>query len=279
MSRLDIEDLRVSFASRSGPVPALRGVNLSVDGGRLGIVGESGSGKSTMGRAIMGLLPTTAKVSARRFEFAGADVLKASPAERRALRGRRIGLIMQDPRYALNPVMTAGDQISECFRLHHGIVGKAARAKTLDLLAAVRINDPEMVYDQYPHQLSGGMGQRVMIAIALAGEPELLIADEPTSALDASVRTSFLGLLDQIIKERGMSLILISHDLHLVSNFCDRVVVMYGGQVMEECTATDLANPHHAYTRALAACRPSLTERLPELRTFTRDPAWLEAKS
>ncbi len=279
MSRLDIEDLRVSFASRSGPVPALRGVNLSVDGGRLGIVGESGSGKSTMGRAIMGLLPPTAKVSARRFEFAGADILKASATQKRALRGRRIGLIMQDPRYALNPVMTAGAQISECFRLHHGIVGKAARAKTLDLLAAVRINDPEMVYDQYPHQLSGGMGQRVMIAIALAGEPELLIADEPTSALDASVRTSFLGLLDQIIKERGMSLILISHDLHLVSNFCDRVVVMYGGQVMEECTAADLADPHHAYTRALAACRPSLTERLPELRTFTRDPAWLEAKS
>ena len=185
MSRLDIEDLRVSFASRSGPVPALRGVNLSVDGGRLGIVGESGSGKSTMGRAIMGLLPPSAKVSARRFEFAGADILKASAAQKRALRGRRIGLIMQDPRYALNPVMTAGAQISECFRLHHGIVGKAARTKTLDLLAAVRINDPEMVYDQYPHQLSGGMGQRVMIAIALVNNPQVLIADEPTSALDA----------------------------------------------------------------------------------------------
>ena len=279
MSKLEIEDLRVSFASRSGPVPALRGVNISVDGGRLGIVGESGSGKSTMGRAIMGLLPPSAKVTARRFEFAGQDMLKASPAQKRAMRGRRIGMIMQDPRYALNPVTTVGAQIAECFRLHHGITGRAAKAKVLDLLAAVRIHDPASVYDQYPHQVSGGMGQRVMIAIALAGEPELLIADEPTSALDASVRTSFLGLLDQIIKERGMSLILISHDLHLVSSFCDRVVVMYGGQVMEECTAADLANPHHAYTRALAACRPSLTERLPELRTFTRDPAWLEAKS
>ncbi|MGD9480404.1 ABC transporter ATP-binding protein [Shinella sp. G-2] len=279
MSRLEIEDLRVSFASRSGPVPALRGVSLSVDGGRLGIVGESGSGKSTMGRAIMGLLPQSAKVTARRFEFSGQDMLKASIAQKRAMRGRRIGMIMQDPRYALNPVMTVGAQIAECFRLHQGIAGRAAKAKVLDLLAAVRINDPESVYDQYPHQVSGGMGQRVMIAIALAGEPELLIADEPTSALDASVRTSFLGLLDQIIKERGMSLILISHDLHLVSNFCDRVMVMYGGQVMEECTAADLENPHHAYTRALAACRPSLTERLPELRTFTRDPAWMEAKS
>ncbi|PSJ57132.1 ABC transporter ATP-binding protein [Pseudaminobacter soli (ex Li et al. 2025)] len=278
MSRLEIENLRVQFMSRSGPVPALRGVNLSVDGGRVGIVGESGSGKSTMGRAIMGLLPLTAQVSASRFRFADVDLLAASAAKKRALRGRRIGLIMQDPRYALNPVMTAGAQIAECFRLHHGLVCRAAKSRALDLLAAVRINDPETAYDQYPHQLSGGMGQRVMIAIALAGEPELLIADEPTSALDASVRTSFLGLLDQIIRERGMSLILISHDLNLVANFCDRVVVLYGGQVMEECTATDLAAPHHAYTRALAACRPSLTERLPELRTFTRDPAWLEAQ-
>ncbi|CAH1657139.1 Peptide ABC transporter ATP-binding protein [Hyphomicrobiales bacterium] len=278
MSRLDIEDLRVAFASRSGPVQALRGVSLSVDGDRLGIVGESGSGKSTMGRAIMGLLPQSARVTARRFEFAGVDLLKAPEAARRALRGRRIGLIMQDPRYALNPVMTAGAQIAECFRLHQGITGKAARTRVLDLLTAVRINDPEMVYDQYPHQLSGGMGQRVMIAIALAGEPELLIADEPTSALDASVRTSFLDLLDQIIRERGMSLVLISHDLHLVAQFCDRVAVMYGGQVMEECAAADLVAPHHAYTRALAACRPSLTERLPELRTFTRDPAWMEAR-
>lgn len=279
MARLEIEDLRVQFASRSGPVPALRGVSLSLDSGRLGIVGESGSGKSTVGRAIMGLLPSTAKVAARRFQFADADLLAASPAHRRALRGRRIGLIMQDPRYALNPVMTAGAQIAECFRLHRGLVGKAAKKQALDLLAAVRIHDPESVYDQYPHQLSGGMGQRVMIAIALAGEPELLIADEPTSALDASVRTSFLGLLDQIIRERGMSLILISHDLHLVANFCDRVAVMYGGQVMEECAAADLVAPHHPYTRALAACRPSLTEKLPELRTFVRDPAWLEAKS
>jgi peptide/nickel transport system ATP-binding protein len=279
MSRLDIEDLRVDFSSRTGPVPALRGVSLSIESGRLGIVGESGSGKSTMGRAIMGLLPPSAKVSARRFQFADVDLLRASPAKKRALRGRRIGLIMQDPRYALNPVMTAGAQIAECFKLHHGLTGKIAKARALDLLESVRINDPEAVYDQYPHQLSGGMGQRVMIAIALAGEPELLIADEPTSALDASVRTSFLGLLDQIIRERGMSLVLISHDLNLVANFCDRVLVMYGGQVMEECTAADLENPNHAYTRALAACRPSLTERLPELRTFTRDPGWMEAQS
>jgi peptide/nickel transport system ATP-binding protein len=279
MSRLEIEDLRVQFMSRSGPVPALRGVSFALDGGRLGVVGESGSGKSTVGRAIMGLLPASARVTAKRFHFAGKDMLSATAAQRRQLRGRKIGLIMQDPRYALNPVTTAGAQIAECFKLHHGIVGSEARRRALDLLEAVRIGDPESVYTQYPHQLSGGMGQRVMIAIALAGEPELLIADEPTSALDASVRTSFLKLLDQIIRDRGMSLMLISHDLHLVANFCDRVMVMYGGQVMEECPAASLEAPQHPYPKALAACRPSLAERLPELRTFVRDPAWMEQKS
>ncbi len=279
MARLEVADLRVQFMTRSGPVQALRGVSFALDGGRLGVVGESGSGKSTIGRAVMGLMPGTARISAKRFQFAEVDLLTATTAQKRALRGRRIGLIMQDPRYALNPVMTAGAQLAECFRLHCGLTGAGARRRGLELLEAVRITDPETVYGQYPHQLSGGMGQRVMIAIALAGEPELLIADEPTSALDASVRTSFLKLLDQIISERGMSLILISHDLNLVANFCDRVLVMYGGQVMEECSAEALAAPQHPYTQALAACRPSLVEHLPELRTFMRDPAWMEARS
>ena len=277
MSRLEIEDLRVSFASRSGPVPALRGVSLSVDGGRLGIVGESGSGKSTMGRAIMGLLPQSAKVTARRFEFAGQDMLKASTAQKRAMRGRRIGMIMQDPRYALNPVMTVGAQIAECFRLHQGIAGRAAKAKVLDLLAAVRINDPESVYDQYPHQVSGGMGQRVMIAIALAGEPELLIADEPTSALDVTVQAQVLEIMDELVRRRGMGLILISHDLNLVSRFCDRVLVMYAGRIVETLDARRMHEAQHPYTRGLLACLPAIDGPLTPLPTLAREASWSEA--
>ncbi len=276
--RLQVDGLCVTFSTRTGPVSALRGVSFELGVERLGIVGESGSGKSTVGRAIMGLHPHTAQVTANRFRFGEIDLLTASEATFRKLRGGQIGLVMQDPRYALNPVMPVGAQITEAFRLHRGLRGAAARVAALDLLVQVRINNPAMVFDQYPHQISGGMGQRVMIAIALAGEPDVLIADEPTSALDASVRASFLELLDALVVSRGMGLILISHDIDLVSRFCDRVLVMYGGQVMEECTAIGLAHPSHPYTRGLIGCRPTLDETLPALRTFARDPRWMESQ-
>jgi len=275
---IEIDRLDVTFATRKGPVHALRGVSMTLGTERLGIVGESGSGKSTLGRALMGLLPAAARVTADRFRFGGHDLLTIGPSAWRGLRGRRIGLIMQDPRYALNPVMTVGAQIVEPLQLHRGLNRAAARAAALELLEQVRITDPAAVFDRYPHQISGGMGQRVMIAIALAGDPEVLIADEPTSALDASVRASFLQLLDGLVVDRGLALILISHDLDLVAGFCDRTLVMYGGQVMETCTADQLRNPGHPYTRGLLACRPDLRHRRPELRTFPRDPAWMQPR-
>ncbi len=275
---IEIDRLDVTFATRKGPVHALRGVSMALGTERLGIVGESGSGKSTLGRALMGLLPAAARVTADRFRFGGHDLLTIGPSAWRGLRGRRIGLIMQDPRYALNPVMTVGAQIVEPLQLHRGLNRAAARAAALELLEQVRITDPAVVFDRYPHQISGGMGQRVMIAIALAGDPEVLIADEPTSALDASVRASFLQLLDGLVVDRGLALILISHDLDLVAGFCDRTLVMYGGQVMETCTADQLRNPSHPYTRGLLACRPDLRHRRPELRTFPRDPAWMQPR-
>ncbi len=273
---LDVKGLTVSFETRTGLVHALRGISFALGTERLGIVGESGSGKSTVGRAIMGLLPHTARVTGQRVQFSDIDLLSANQATFRRLRGRRIGLVMQDPRYALNPVIAVGPQIAEAVILHQGLRAAAAKATVLDLLAQVRITAPSLVYDQYPHQISGGMGQRVMIAIALAGEPDMLIADEPTSALDASIRASFLKLLDALVVSRRMSLILISHDIDLVAGFCDRVLVMYGGQIMESCAASELAHPRHPYTRGLIGCRPSLDEDLPSLRTFKRDPAWME---
>jgi peptide/nickel transport system ATP-binding protein len=194
----------------------------------------------------------------------------------RALRGGRIGLILQDPKYSLNPVMTAGAQIAEALRAHKRMGAREAREAALALLESVRIRDPGRVAGAYPHELSGGMGQRVMIAMMLAPDPELLIADEPTSALDASVQAEILALIEEQVDRRGMALMLISHDLPLVSRFCDRVAVMYAGQVMEELPAADLHRATHAYTRGLLECLPSLTARRDRLPTLRRDPAWLD---
>jgi peptide/nickel transport system ATP-binding protein len=202
-------------------------------------------------------------------------VLRAREAELRAIRGRRAGLILQDPKYALNPVMTAGEQISEAWRAHRKGTRRQARAAALDLLAQVQIRDPERVARSYPHELSGGMGQRVMIAMMLAPDPELLIADEPTSALDATVQAEILRLLEALVSRRGMGLILISHDLPLVAHFCDRVVVMYAGRIVEELGAADLSHARHPYTRGLIDCLPTLTHPKSRLPVMVRDPAWL----
>jgi peptide/nickel transport system ATP-binding protein len=242
---------------------------------RLGIVGESGSGKSLTGRSILRLLPPSASLQAERLTFDGVDLLRASPRVLRGIRGARISLVLQDPKYSLNPVMTVGEQIDEAGRIHLGLNAVAARRKTLEMLQAVRIRDPERVVRLHPHEVSGGMGQRIMIAMMLVPEPDLLIADEPTSALDVTVQMQVLAILDDLVTQRGMGLIFISHDLALVGSFCDRVVVMYGGRAMETLAARDLAGATHPYTRGLLSCLPSLDKPVAALPTLVRDPAWM----
>ncbi|MDT6938876.1 ABC transporter ATP-binding protein [Brucella pseudogrignonensis] len=271
---LTVEDLRVTFPTRTGAIEAVRGVSFTLGRERLGIVGESGSGKSQTGRAIMGLTPPHAKITAKKLEFDGIDLLNTSARERRSLRGGRIAMILQDPKYSLNPVMTIGRQIAETLKAHGKFSSAEIRSRSMAMLEAVQIRDPERVMKLYPHEVSGGMGQRVMIAMMLVAEPEMLIADEPTSALDVTVQLEVLGILDKLVAERGMGLIFVSHDLRLVSSFCDRVIVMYAGKIVEEIAASDLANAKHPYTQGLLNCMPKLgTDRHP-LPTLQREEAW-----
>jgi peptide/nickel transport system ATP-binding protein len=272
---LEVDDLNVSFPGRGGIVRAVRGVQFNLARERLGIVGESGSGKSTAGRAILGLIAPPGEVRAKRLTFAGQDLRSLDRRQWRTLRGRRMSLVMQDPKFSLNPVIKVGHQIMETYLLHDQVTKQQARRRALDMLQAVKIRDPETVFHLYPHQLSGGMGQRAMIAMMLIAEPDLLIADEPTSALDVTVQNHVLRILDDLVAERGMGLIFISHNLTVVSSFCDRVLVMYGGRIVEECQASALHNARHPYTRALLAAAPSLERATAELSTVTRDPTWL----
>jgi peptide/nickel transport system ATP-binding protein len=271
---LDVRDLQVRFHLRRGTVEAVRGVSFSLGRERLGIVGESGSGKSQTGRAILGLTPPPGEVTAERLAFDGTDLLAASPRALRQLRGSRMTMVMQDPKYSLNPVMTVGRQIVEAYRAHVSASKAEAREKALEMLDAVKIRDPARVLSLYPHELSGGMGQRVMIAMMLVTDPDLLIADEPTSALDVTVQLEVLRILDELVARRGMGLIFISHDLELVSSFCDRVLVMYAGKVVEELKASDLDKARHPYTRGLMGCLPKLDHDVHPLPTLKRDPAW-----
>jgi peptide/nickel transport system ATP-binding protein len=273
---LVVDDLEVSFPGRSGVVRAVRHASFTLGRERLGIVGESGSGKSTTGRALLGLIPRPGIVTAKTMSYAGEDLLRCTEREWQRLRGRRMSMVMQDPKYSLNPVKTVGKQIGETCLLHLKVSRKEAEQRTLTMLEAVRIRDPELVYHLYPHQLSGGMGQRVMIAMMLIAEPDFLIADEPTSALDVTVQNEVLRILDDLVRERGMGLIFISHNLTVVSSFCDRVLIMYGGRIVEECAARDLRNARHPYTRALVAAAPSLDVQRGELATVVRDPEWLK---
>ena len=273
----EIENLRIAFPSPSGPVDAVRGVSLTLGQEKLGIVGESGSGKSLTARSLLRLLPGHATVRADRLAFDGIDILHASERQMREIRGKRAGLILQDPKYSLNPVMTAGDQIAEAWRTHKGGSKRAAREAAVGLLEQVLIREPRRVADAYPHELSGGMGQRVMIAMMLAPDPEMLIADEPTSALDATVQAEILRLIEELVSRRGMGLLLISHDLPLVGHFCDRIAVMYAGRVVEELQAGDLAHARHPYTRGLLECMPALSHPKERLPVMVRDPAWLGA--
>lgn len=271
---LRVEDLKVRFATRAGINEAVRGVSFTLGRERLGIVGESGSGKSQTGRAILGLTAPNAEVAAKQLEFDGIDLLKATPRELRALRGSRLAMILQDPKYSLNPVMTIGKQIVETLRAHERIRWKEARERALEMLAAVQIRDPRRVFDLYPHEVSGGMGQRAMIAMMLIAGPELLIADEPTSALDVTVQLEVLAILDKLVATRGMGLIFISHDLRLVASFCDRVIVMYAGRIVEELPAQQLEHATHPYTRGLMSCMPKIGAAVDRLPVLDRKPGW-----
>ncbi len=274
-NKLEVQDLRVSFATSTGLVEAVRGVSFTLGREKLAIVGESGSGKSTVGRALLKLHPASARIAARTLRFGDTDLLQADERAMRAIRGRRMSMIMQDPKYSLNPVMRIGEQIGEALRAHQALTRAEVRERVLAMLAAVRIREPARVMDLYPHQVSGGMGQRVMIAMMLIPEPEVVIADEPTSALDVSVRSQVLTVLDELVDARGLGLLFISHDLHLVRHFCDRVIVMYAGRVVETLAAADLDRAEHPYTRGLLAALPSMTARRAVLPVLQRDPLWL----
>ena len=258
---LSVRDLNVSYSTGRGDVSAVQGVNLAVYPGQMtAIVGESGSGKTTSAMAAIGLLPSNATIDAGTITFDGRDITSLRRREWLELRGRRIGLIPQDPNNSLNPLKTIGVSVEEGLTIHH--IGSAAerKAKALELLERVGIDDPERRYNQYPHELSGGMKQRVLIAAAVALEPDLIIADEPTSALDVTVQKIILDLLDDMREELGMGILFITHDLAVAGDRADRVVVMEAGQLREEgLAATVLTNPQHDYTKRLLADAPSLT--------------------
>ncbi|MEB6633208.1 ABC transporter ATP-binding protein [Kluyvera cryocrescens] len=272
---LDVRDLSVDFVNGDAVTHAVRGVSFQLGREKLAIVGESGSGKSTVGRALLHLHPKKARIGAGLMQFGDIDLLNASEAQMRAIRGKRISMIMQDPKYSLNPVVRVGDQIAEAWLTHHPGHKSEAKAKALEMLDVVRIRDPERVYQLYPHEISGGQGQRIMIAMMLITDPELVIADEPTSALDVSVRLQVLGLLDDLVKSRGLGLIFISHDINLVRSFCDRVLVMYAGRVVESIAACDLDHAQHPYTQGLISALPDMQHRRPVLPVLQRQASWL----
>ena len=271
---LSVRDLRVTFPTRQGSFQAVRGVSFDLGRERLGVVGESGSGKSMTGRAILGLVRPPGQVEAQSLTLEGNSILNLPERQMRSIRGRRISMVMQDPKFSLNPVMTVGRQIIEAYRIHARAPRDAARQKALEMLRAVQIRDPERVMDAYPHEVSGGMGQRIMIAMMLAPDPQILIADEPTSALDVSVRTEVLHIMDRLVRDRGMGLIFISHDLNLVSQFCDRVLIMYAGRIVEQLAAKDLHDARHPYTRGLLNSLPRLDAPVARLPVLQRQDAW-----
>ncbi|EKJ96291.1 dipeptide ABC transporter nucleotide-binding protein/ATPase [Bradyrhizobium lupini HPC(L)] len=272
MSLLKIKNLTVKFATATGAFTAVDGIDVSVDKHEvLAIVGESGSGKSVSMLAVMGLLPDTATITADEMVFDGINLLAMSPQERRKLIGREITMIFQEPVASLNPSFTVGFQIEEVLRLNLGMSGAAARARALELFRAVGIPDPETKLKAYPHQMSGGQCQRVMIAIAIASKPRLLIADEPTTALDVTIQKQILDLLMKLQEEYGMALILITHDMGVVAETADRVVVQYKGRKMEEADVLSLFEaPQHPYTKALLSALPenATGDRLPTVSDF-----------
>ncbi|MEX0969787.1 MAG: ABC transporter ATP-binding protein [Paracoccaceae bacterium] len=267
---LEVDGLRVTFPTPQGPVDVVKDLSFTLSRERLGIVGESGSGKSMTGRALLRLTPRPGIATARKMVFEGVDLMAQTPRQMRGMRGARMSMIMQDPKFSLNPVMRIGRQLTEALRAHTRIGKRAAMARVIEMLEDVRIHDAARVARMYPHQLSGGMGQRVMIAMMLILRPSLLIADEPTSALDVSVQAQVLDLIDALVRDNGMGLILISHDLQLVARYCDRILVMNGGEVVESCAARDLHKASHPYTRGLLAAVPKMDDDRTELPVLDR---------
>jgi len=258
---LTVDDVRVEFSTRRGKALVLNGVSFEARAGEtLCIVGESGCGKSMTALTVLGLVPQPpGRVSGGRVLFGDEDLLQASPERLRAVRGNRISMIFQEPMTSLNPVFTVGEQIAESLRLHAGLDRKAAHLRAVEMLRQVGIPAPERRVDEYPHQLSGGMRQRVMIAMALACRPDILIADEPTTALDVTVQAQIFDLLRELQAERGTAIVLITHDMGAVAEMADRVIVMYAGRVIEQGTAAEvLGRPQHPYTQGLIACLPEL---------------------
>ena len=272
MALLEITNLTVRFDTSNGAFTAVDGVDVSVDGREvLAIVGESGSGKSVSMLAVMWLLPDTATVTADAMIYDGRDLLKISAAERQKLIGREITMIFQEPVASLNPSFTVGFQIEEVLRFNMGMDRRAARGRAVELFNAVGIPEPETKLDAYPHQMSGGQCQRVMIAMAIASNPRLLIADEPTTALDVTIQKQILALLMDLQEKHGMALILITHDMGVVAETADRVIVQYKGRKMEEADVLSLfENPQNAYTRALLSALPENAkgDRLPTVAEF-----------
>ena len=270
MALLEIENLSVDFPSKDSVMHAVEGVSLSLDAGDvLGIVGESGSGKSVTMMALMGLVAYPGQVKADKLRFDGHDLMALSARERSRLTGKDLAMIFQDPTTSLNPCFTVGFQLAETLKLHLGLDGKAARKRSIELLEQVGIPAPESRLRIYPHQMSGGMNQRVMIAMAIACSPKLLIADEPTTALDVTIQAQILDLLRSLQKERGMALVLITHNMGVVSQMAQRIAVMYAGQIMEERLAQALfATPQHPYTEALMAAMPERSDGRSRLATI-----------
>lgn len=273
---LQVKNLNIIFKGAHEDHHAVRDVSFNVGREKLAIVGESGSGKSQTCRALLKLTPKIGRISADVMQFDGVDLLKASERQMRTIRGNRISMILQDPKFSLNPLMRIGDQISEAYRLHSKASRSEAKVKALAMLESVHIREVDKVYTLYPHEISGGMGQRVMIAMMLIPEPDLIIADEPTSALDVTVRQQVLSILDELLTRRNTGLLFITHDLNLVSRFCDRVLVMYAGRIVEEIAANRLHEAQHPYTQALLASQPRLHHPVEMLSVPTRDPAWLQ---
>ena len=260
---LQIENLKTSFMTSNGEVQAVRGVSFSVGKGEIvGLVGESGSGKSVTSMSILKLLADTARIKEGKILFEGEDLTQYSKAQMRKIRGGKISMIFQDPMSSLNPLIPVGKQVAEMIREHHPEKSKEnIKKEVLELFSRVRIPEPEKRYKSFPHEFSGGMRQRVMIAMALANRPELLIADEPTTALDVTIQDQILKQLRELKKEYGTSIIFITHDLGVVAELCDRVVVLYGGLVMEEASIFDIfEHPSHPYTLGLLASIPALDQ-------------------
>jgi oligopeptide/dipeptide ABC transporter ATP-binding protein len=267
---LDVRGLRTSFHTRDGVVRAVTGVDLHVNRGEiLGLVGESGCGKSVTSLSLMRLIARPGRIEAGEVVFDGTDLLKLPEKRMREIRGNRVSMIFQQPTSSLNPVYSVGHQLGEVLELHRNMKKRAARDRSLELLRMVGIPDPKRRLQAYPHELSGGMAQRVMIAMALACEPELLIADEPTTALDVTIQAQILDLMRGLQADTGTAIILITHDLGVVAEMCDRVAVMYAGEIVEQASVRNLfADPQHPYTRGLIGSVPTLGDVRDELATI-----------